>query len=175
MYDVRDDNDDNDNDDNDLVCPEENVVEKEESKEKEEEEEEDKEREIVVVEEKRDEEDEENDQKEFKDIERISVPIVSLTPSRLQQIAQFEAENDELMLTFHDLANISLGRTGNGDDEEEDEGILSEDSLEDLDERFEMEVRRAQRTAEKKNKTRKSEVNMMRKARIRAKLLGKVY
>ena len=46
--------------------------------------------------------------------------------------------------------------------------------MEDVDERFEMEVRRAQRTAEKKYKTRRNE-DSVRKARIRAKLMGKVY
>ena len=103
------------------------------------------------------------------------MPVVSLTPSRLEQIARFEAENNELLLTFHDLAKISSGRKRNKDEEEEDDdGNLSGDSLEDVDERFEMEVRRAQRTAEKKSKTRRNE-DSVRKARIRAKLMGKVY
>ena len=76
------------------------------------------------------------------------MPVVSLTPSRLEQVARFEAENNELLLTFHDLAKNLLGRKRNKE-EEDDDGNLSEDSLEDVDERFEMEVRRAQRTAEK--------------------------
>ena len=165
MYNLRDDDEDIDDvvsDGKDVLDDEVKVDEEEVEKE-------------IKKENEEEEEDDDGQQQQ-------QVPVVALTPkSRLEELARFdieefkeeEDEEEELMHAIHELADVVSDRMRR--EQEEEDGILSDDSLDDVDERFEMEVRRAQRSAEKNYASRYERDITVRKARIRAKLMGKKY